>query len=231
MSTLAGMKRKYGKTVMVKKSRKATSSNQGKFLRNRAMVSGRGPERKVVDTASATYACDTTGSVTFISGCAQGTDFNQCLGRKYNLDTVQLEGIIRPQDANVGATHVRVMLVYDEQPNGAVPAITDILTASTSNAFMNLNNRDRFKVLSDTNVALGAIDNTATQAFAGSPTAEVVNIFRKLNGLPVVRNGAATTAAITNYVTGTLLLVTIGDQAAGVAYDFIGAARCRFYDP
>lgn len=208
----------------VKRARKAV------FVQRPAMVSGRGPEKKVIDTASATYACDTTGSVTFISGAAQGTDFNQCLGRKYNLVTVQLEGSLQVQDATVGGSHCRVMVIYDEQPNGAVPAITDILTASSSNSFMNLNNRDRFKVLFEQDVALGGVSNVATQAFAGSPTTDVVKCFRKLSNLPVVRNGAATTAAITNYQTGTLLLVTIGDQAAGEGYNFIGACRVRFID-
>lgn len=202
----------------------------GKFLRSRAMVSGSGPERKVVDTASATYACNTTGSVTFISGAAQGTDFNQMIGRKATLITAQLEGQLAPQDNSVFPTHARVMLIYNEQPNAAVPAITDILTAATSNSFMNLNNRDRFKVILDHNVALGQVDTTATQAVADAPTSSVVSYYRKLPNLPVVRNGAATTAAITNYVTGTLLLVTIGDQAAAGGYNFIGAVRVRFMD-
>lgn len=207
----------------------------GRVLTLRArpqMFSGRGPERKVVDTAAAVYACDTTGSVTFLNGAAQGTDFNNCLGRKYNNVTVQLEGKIAPQDTTSGPSKCRVMLIYDEQPNGAVPAITDILTAATSQSFMNLNNRDRFRVISDHQCVIGYLQDTATQALATSPAVDNVSIFRKLDPgkFPTVRNGAATTAAITNYVTGTLLLVTIGDQPAASGANFSGAARVRFID-
>ena len=114
-------------------------------------------EKKVVDTASASYACDTTGSVTLLNSMAQGSDFTNRIGRKYTNVAVQLEGFLGPQDNSIGTTKCRVMLIYDSQPNGALPAIADVLTASTSNAFMNLNNRDRFKVLCDENYTLGQL--------------------------------------------------------------------------
>lgn len=230
-NTLSGMKRKYGTSKFAKKTKKAYSGGQGKFLRgqNRVIRLGRGPERKVIDTASANYACDTTGSVTFVNGCAQGTDFNQCIGRKYRNVAIQLEGYVGPSDSNTSANKCRVMLVYDEQPNGAVPAITDILTASTSAAFMNLNNRDRFKILADENFVIGGFDTAATAAYAMSPTVQNVSIWRKID-LPTIRNGAATSAAVTNYQTGTLLLVTIGAVPAAVGSTLTAAVRVRFED-
>lgn len=184
-------------------------------------------EKKVIDTAAAVYACDTTGSVTLLNGVAQGSDFTNRIGRKFTNVTVQLEGKIAPQDANVGHTKCRVMLIYDTQPNGALPAITDVLTAATSNAFMNLNNRDRFKVLSETNVTLAAIDNTATQSWAAAPTVHNVSIFKKLN-LETINDG--TTAAIGDIQSGSIFLLTVGDQAAGSGFNFTAAARVRFID-
>lgn len=230
MSSMKNLKRKYGTSKFVsKKSKSSPSSLPFVQRQNRVIRLGRGPEQKVIDTPAAGYVCDTTGTVTFINGAAQGVDFNQCLDRKYLNTTVQLEGSIQPLDTTTGPTKCRVMIVYDEQPNGAVPAITDILTASTSNAFMNLNNRDRFKIVMDINETIGGVSNTATQAYAQSPTVFNVSKYRKLS-LPSIRNGAAATAAITNYSTGSLLLVTIGDQAPGAGGSYVGAVRVRFQD-
>lgn len=182
-------------------------------------------ERKVVDTASAFYACDTTGSVTLVNGMAQGSDFTNRIGRKYTNVAVQLEGFLGQQTSNVGTTKCRIMLIYDAQPNGALPVITDVLTASTSNSFMNLNNRDRFKVLCDENYTLSAIDTVT--GLAGSPTAQNISIYKKIN-LETICDG--TTAAIGDVQTGSIFLLTIGSSAVGSAFNFVGAVRTRFID-
>ena len=41
------------------------------------------------------------------------------------------------------------LIVYDRQPNGALPAATDVLTSNTMMAVQNLDNRDRFIILAD----------------------------------------------------------------------------------
>lgn len=187
-------------------------------------------EKKLVDTASATYACDTTGSVTLINGCAQGTDFTNRIGRKYTNVTVQLEGIVQPQDTTTNANKYRIMLVYDAQPNGALPAVTDVLTAATSNSFMNLNNRDRFKVLCDVNGVVGplTVDTTATQAVGYSDMAQAnVRVFKKVN-LETICDGTGATVA--DIQSGSIFLLTVGSGTAGAASNFVGACRVRFID-
>lgn len=186
-------------------------------------------EKKVIETAPAGYACDTTGTVTLLNGCAQGSDFTMRIGRKFTNVAVQLEGIIQPVDNNTQLTggKARVLLLYDSQPNGTLPAITDIFVTSSSLSFMNLNNRDRFKVICDENVSLGGISDTATQAVAGSPTVYNVSVFKKIN-YETVCDG--TTDDIADINSGSLLLVTIGSSAAGTCFTFTGAARVRFYD-
>lgn len=184
-------------------------------------------EKKVIDTAEAAYACNTTGSVTLVNGCAQGTDFTNRVGRKYTNLSVQMQGKIHPVDTTTGSTKCRVMLVFDTQPNGALPSITDVLTASTSNSFMNLNNRDRFKVLCDHNVVVGAVSDVATQAFAMSPTVHNVSFYKKIS-LETINDG--TSAAIGDIQSGSIFLLTIGDQGAGLGASFVGAIRVRFAD-
>jgi len=116
------------------------------------------------------------------------------------------------------------MLVYDMQPNGVAPVITDILSASTSNAFMNLTNRDRFKVIWDRDVSLGPVDNTSGTAYADR-TQSLAKCFKPVN-LEVIFGGTA--ATIGSIQTGALWLVTIGSVAA--TYQFSGAVRVRFAD-
>lgn len=186
-------------------------------------------EKKLIDTAQATYALDTTGSVTLMNGCSQGTDFTNRIGRKYTNVAVQLEGQIGPADnvTQLVGSKCRVMVVYDAQPNGALPAITDVLTAATANSFMNLNNRDRFKVLIDHNVTLGGVQETATQAVAACPNVDNVSYYKKVN-LETICDGTGATVA--DIQSGSIFLLTIGSQAAGLGHIFVGALRVRFID-
>jgi len=217
-------------------------SLSGRVLaRNRSMAPAAsrgffGPQRrgskelKVIDTAAATYACDTTGSVTLINGVATGSDYSNRIGRKITIKSAQLMGLVQPEaSAASGPTKYRVMLVWDSQPNGVIATIADIFTAATSAGFLNLANRERFRVLKDVQGVIGysLIDTTATQAVAVSPNpgCRNVSVFKRLN-LDTIYDG--TGAVIGDVQTGALLLVTIGNLAAGA--NFIGAARVRFTD-
>lgn len=184
-------------------------------------------EKKVIDLAVASYACDVTGSVTALNLCATGTDFTDRVGRKILLKSVNLLGHYLPQDSAVAPTLCRVMVIYDKQPTGALPAITDILKSSDSREQLNLNNRDRFAILCNELVALGIQQNTATQALAGSPTDKVIHIYKKLNHEVIFGSTAATIAAVAS---GTLLLVTVGDNTAGAGYVASLSSRVRFID-
>lgn len=186
-------------------------------------------EKKWRDLAATAYACDTTGSVTLINGVAQGTDSTNRIGRKYTNVAVQIEGIILPQDTTtaIPGNKCRVMLIHDAQPNGALPAVTDILNASNAAAFMNLDNRDRFRVLSDTNVSLGGLDTTATMAVAGAPTIHNVSVYRRIE-IETICDG--TTAAIADINSGSLLLLTIGAQVPSSGHNLVAAIRVRFTD-
>lgn len=185
------------------------------------------PEHKLIDTAAAGYVCDTTGTVTLMNGVAQGTDYTNRVGRKFVNLTVQLEGSIQPLDTTTGPTKCRVMIIYDKQPNGALPAITDVLSASSSNSFMNLNNRDRFIVIRDINVTIGGISNVATQAYAQSPTVENVSVYKAIK-METINDG--TGATVGDIQSGSIFLLTIGDQAPGLGGAFVGALRVRFDD-
>lgn len=168
-------------------------------------------ERKVIDVAQATYGLNTTGSVTALNLVATGTDYTNRIGRKVNITAVQMRGFAALADATAGPTLTRIMLVWDMQPNGALALVTDVLNAALPDSFMNLNNRDRFRVLYDKQFVFGATTNVATQAYAQAPSVMNLNVYKRCNQ-PVTFSG--TTAAIGSMETGALLLVTVGDQTA-----------------
>jgi len=184
-------------------------------------------ELKALDTATADYICDTTGSVTLLNGVTQGSDFTNRIGRRWTIKTVQVEGYFHGTGAlsNAAGSHLRLMIIYDHQPNGALPAVTDVLTAATSHSFLNLNNRDRFRVIMDKQVTVDPMDNDATLTSLAGTTKKLV--FYKRVNLPVVNDG--TTNGIGDIQTGSLFLLSIGSSTED--YTFSGAVRIRFVDP
>lgn len=186
-------------------------------------------ELKYVDVASTAYACDTTGSVAALNLIAQGDDVTNRQGRQVSLKSCRVFGIVGPQDASTLTNLARVMLVWDSQPNsGALPAITDILTASTAIAHTNLDNRQRFTILRDWKESFGVYDTTATQAVAGTPMVATLDWYVPLKGIKTTYSG--TTATIGVVATGSLLLVTVGQRAAGAGSTAQLTSRVRFTD-
>jgi len=189
-------------------------------------------EKKVIDTSYTSHDCNTTGSVTALNLCATGTDYTNRVGRLAKMESVQLRGMVQPEDADINNSLARVLLIWDSQPNGgALPAVTDILNAANSTSFNNLTNRDRFKVLRDHFVSHGFSQSTATQTFsnnAGQP-GWIINDYVQL-GEGYVTQWGGTGATIGDIQHGSLLLVTIGNQAAGAGSVLVCSTRVRFTD-
>lgn len=184
-------------------------------------------ERKTIDIDPNNYTVTATGSVTLLDGVATGTDFTDRIGRKICLKSHYCRGVIFPEDTTTSNQLIRMLIVYDMQTNGATPAVTDVLKSADPTSQLNLNNRDRFRVLVDKQWVLAPIDTTATQSYAGSPTIHQFKKYKKLNH-EVVYNG--TTAAIGSIATGGLFMVLVGSNAAGTAAIMRVSHRTRFVD-
>lgn len=186
-------------------------------------------ERKVIDTANALYAFHTTGSITLLNGIATGTDYTERIGRRVNVTAIQMRGfayndIVGPCLVN----SCRLMLVLDNQVNGVSATVADILTSVNANSFMNMNNRERFKVLYDKQVTFGPLDKTANQAIAGGTQTATFNCYKKVN-IPVVFEGTA--ATIGSISAGAIYLVCVGSTTPGVGDAILQAQfRIRFID-
>lgn len=184
-------------------------------------------ERKTIDVDPASYVCDTTGSVTLLNGVATGTDFTDRIGRKITIKSLYLTGFIAPTDDTITHNMARIIVVYDMQTNGAAPVVTDVLKSSTSTSQINLQNRDRFRILIDKRYCVAKVDNTATQTFSGAPSMHKVQIYKRLNLETLFGGTAATVGSIQ---TGSIYLITIGSAAANAGSSFTGSSRVRFLD-
>jgi len=170
--------------------------------------------------------CATAGTVTLLNGVATGTDFTNRIGRKVCWKSILMNGVLTPTDATSNVSLARIMLVWDSQPNGALPAITDVLNAAVPTAPMNLNNRDRFRVLLDKRFVLGPYNTTATQSVASNIIREH-HMYKKIN-LETIFDG--TTNAIGDIQSGSLFLLTIGNQTSPEGANWTASIRLRFTD-
>lgn len=118
---------------------------------------------------------------------------------------------------------LRIMIIYDHNPNGALPAITDVFSTNNENAFMNISNSDRFLVILDR-----FLNNDVGYATTGAE-AQMMKYHRKLPNLQskyLNTNGGN----IADMTTGAIyLFFSLGGQIPG-AVDSEYASRIRFTD-
>ena len=114
-----------------------------KGLNRRGVMS---KESGFVDLAAATYACNSTGSITLIATVAQGTSVNQRVGKKIQWKSMQIRGTVQANATTV-SNNSAWLIVYDRRPTGSLPAITDVLSSATAISFTNDANSGRFQIL------------------------------------------------------------------------------------
>lgn len=228
------------------------------LARTRRVTTGRGrglpaalrfnkPEVKSVDLVGAPISktVSTTATFNLMNGVQEGSSFYNRVGRKIMMRSLHLVGNITSSGNAAGvAEYLRLMVVYDRQPNGAAPAIADVLldydnagtTTTTSYSALNMNNADRFQVLADiridipVNAAAGLADGIA--GVLDYTKNEVnVNRFVKLKNLETHYKSSTNPAVIGDISSGALWLVTFGNVANATAgYVFNFGARLRYHD-
>jgi len=181
-------------------------------------------ETNYVDLVVATYAMDTTGSITLIATVAQGASVSQRIGKKIRWESIQCRGLAT-SNATTAIADGAWLLVYDKRPTGSLPAITDILITANSNALNNDNNSGRFQILRRLNYVFTGNSTTPATGKEAYDVSEFVNVKR-----PCIFKSAAT-GAIGDIEEGALYLVTVGNQAAGAAACKVDVAfRVRYRD-
>lgn len=199
-------------------------ASSGRFNRRFSSRSS-GRETGFVDLAAATYALNTTGSVTLIATVAQGVSVNTRVGKKIVWKSLQARGFVAADTATATASF-SYAIVLDKRPQNALPVLTDIFTAANSLAFNNDANSGRFRILKRVDgVVCGNITAPATglEILPG-------DFFLDLKGIKC-EFGAAGTGAIGDIATGALYLCTMGATAAGTAdCNYTVGFRARFND-
>lgn len=196
-------------------------------------------EKKVFDVVPATYNVNTTAVFTPLCLPILGSDMTNRIGRKICIKSIQIRGWIvmanakiqPPVVSEVAAQHARLILLWDTQPNGALPTTAQVLTTANSVAMLNLDNRDRFRVLADKNYYLDPfIFDTATSTSTAVNQIKQVKLFRKLN-LETIFNGT-NGGTIADIASGSLVAMWIGSDPGGLngPVDFAGSYRVRFED-
>jgi len=188
-------------------------------------------EKGYVDLAVATYALDTTGSVTLLNTIAQGAAVTQRVGKKVILKGLQARGFMNNNSA-AASNDVAYMIVYDKRPTGSLPTITDILVSASPQSMNNDNNAGRFRILKRCDEILvgntsftGIVANALTEA-----TVKSADWWLDLKSAPTTYKAAAT-GGIGDIEEGALYLVTIGGTAAGTSAAALTLAfRVRFLD-
>lgn len=183
-------------------------------------------ETGFVDLASATYALDTTGSVTLLATVPNGTSVNARVGKKVYWKSIQMRGAITAGSTAV-INDVGFLIVYDARPRATLPALTDILVSASSSSFNNDAESARFTILKRVDqIVIGNSTTVATGMEAFS-----CDFFLDLKKREAVYR-AGGTGAIGDIDKGSLLLVTFGSVAAGTAAaSLVVAFRTRYYDP
>lgn len=184
-------------------------------------------EPKFVDTASASYACNSTGSITHISIVPTGSTVNSRDGKNFKLTSAQLRGVWAVDTAST-LVQGMALLVWDKQPNKALAGITDVLDSASSYSFIKRENAQRFRIIRKWRFASSG--NSTTPA-TGRETQDIDEYVKLPANCIAQCTSADATGVIGNRVTGALLLVTVGDIGAGTAdLNFNVGIRTNFVD-
>lgn len=191
---------------------------KAKYSKKQLVSSAR--EKKVVDNVLSD-AFNNTGTITLMNGVAQGDDYTNRDGRKVIFKSIQLRIIAFGTPGTAVDQSIRYLIVYDKQPTGALPAVTDILDTAAVVSNTNLSNRDRFIILKDKVISCQLNTTAAAPQYHNEK-------YMKIN-LETVFSG--TSAAITSISSGAIYLVQVGTVAAGATtYSNTGRLRLRFVD-
>jgi len=193
-------------------------------------------ELKAFDLAQIATSMSTAGVFTLLNVPENGPELYQRVGRRIYMKSVHIRGTVLAA-ATTTQDYGRIIVFYDSQPNGAAPTLAALLadsnaghaTAVTSE--INLDNRERFKILRDMPFLLPSCTNTAgviTNLGMQDTVKQSMQFdeFIKLKGLETVYNGT-NGGTIADITSGSLFVVTF----SGIGnYNTSWSSRLRYYD-
>lgn len=195
----------------------------------------RSGEKKVFDLAASTYNVSVASTAILLFAPQRGADYNQRVGRKTAITSLYIRGFINLENAtnmqttNTPAGQARLIVFIDWQPNGNTPTTTALLVTANPIDQLNLDNRDRFKIIADKTfefepfiISNGfSISNRSTQR---------VKLYKRM-GLETIFNDG-NDGDIGDINSGALYMLWIGNWAntTNLRATAHVSTRCRFED-
>lgn len=235
------LKRKY---PTAKRSRSRPPPMKRYRPQNIVALYNRRPELKRVDQTwpgGAANNFSTTVHFNLLNLVRLGNDDYQRIGREIKMHSLDILGqIYRNPTANQTSDFLRYMVVYDRQPNQAIPAISQIITSvSPAGAATNLvtdqineDYKERFKILLDRCINVPG-DQAGNSTLASQILAQPAPFTIK-HHIPLYKLATRylnDDNAITSITVGSLFLVLYGQNpTANANYFFNGTTRVTYYD-
>jgi len=179
---------------------------------------------KCFDVTLTNLTLNSTAQITFLNTITSGSDINNRVGDRIKLKSLEIT-IFMARTGNVGSgggERLRIMLIYDRQPvPGTSPAIAQILQDTTgatdAHSMLNIDNRDRFRVIRDWRWAVpdsiiasgSSIPFTVWDTSYGGPRNNT-HAYVNLKDLPTVYERGDT-----NVHTGAVYILGMGTTASG----------------
>jgi len=231
---------KNAKGVTKKKS--TTSRKKSNYQSGRELAIKPKVELKAFDIAAISQTFNSVAggpSIGLLNAVVNGAELYQRTGRKIYMKSIHIRGVVRPNAAVAANTgELRMLVVYDSQPNGANPTIQNLLqdsnaaAATTVNSEINLTNRSRFQIIRDmqfyTPAAAAADDISGVIPDPIHQTLNV-NMFIKLKGLETIYNGV-NGGSVADITSGAMFIVFLSDTVVTGKWDFAYQSRLRYYD-
>jgi len=205
------------------------------------------PEIKAVDYTTTPINISTSVTFNTVNLPVEGSSFYNRIGRKITMKSLHIRGYIYPTLTNTtehGPQYCRFVVIYDAQPNGAVPAIADIFldynaagsTFTGALSGLNMNNRDRFTVLRDRKILLPSIGiagaASANPSYSVDPVLKETQLnleeFIKLKDLTTQFKASA--GAIGDIATGALYVFCMCEDPSDPAWKYKFYSRLRYGD-
>lgn len=163
-------------------------------------------EKQYKDQAVINTTLDSTGSVTLLSGIAQGDDTGNRTGNSVLLKTLYLQMVAYRAAAN--ATQVnygRIIIVKDLENTGTAPTVADFFQNTGANMIiepLNVDHTPRYQVLKDIRLTL-----LKTQT-----DGKILTCFKKFGSSTHLK---FTGPNIGDVYKNAIYLIAVGDQASG----------------
>lgn len=176
-------------------------------------------ETKFLDVAA---AAQVNGTVYFKSSIAAGTGESQRVGNKVTIRKINARCLMSSVAATSLAVTYRWIIFLDRSPNGVAPLVTDLLETNAFEAFMNLENQERFQILHDKYYDM----NYYAAAVTGET--QIMATFNKKCNIPCHFSGTA--GNIASARTGQIFSLMLNSNTPAAGSKFESNFRIKYTD-